>query len=44
MDRNYTDQDLMRVVSAVRDGGFSIREAWKTYAVAFNKIGRRVNG
>lgn len=44
MNRNYTYEDLERAVSAVREGGFSIRNAQRTYGVPFNTIRRRVNG
>jgi hypothetical protein len=44
MERNCTDQDLVRVVSAVQDRNFSIREERKVYGVAFNTIRRRVSG
>lgn len=42
--KKYTKVDLERAVSAVKDGGISIREAEKAYGVPFNTIRRRVNG
>jgi hypothetical protein len=44
MGKKYIVEDLERAVSAVKDGGISIREAERVYSVPFDTIRRRVNG
>lgn len=36
MDRNYTDEDLVRAERAVWDAGISIRKAQRNYEVSFS--------
>ncbi|KAK9753781.1 CENP-B N-terminal DNA-binding domain [Popillia japonica] len=44
MNRSHTNEDLEKAVSAIREGGLSIRKSERTYQIPFNTIRRRVNG